>query len=32
MTKNIKKLNLIVNKKVFIPTGTSTILIDATKK
>ena len=32
MSKNIKKLNLSINKKVFVPTGTSQILIEAIKK
>jgi hypothetical protein len=32
MTQNIKKLNLIINKKVFILTGTSEILTEVAKK
>jgi len=32
MSKNIKKLNFSINKKVFVPTGTSQVLIKAAKK
>ncbi len=32
MSKKIKKLNLLINKKVFVPTGTSQVLIEAARK